>query len=280
MTDNPLSKYYRSKEVYVKLPTNYKYFTEKPVLSNAGEIGVMPMSTKDEMLLKIPDSLYNGESLFEVVASIVPDIKDPYELCLPDLDIILLATRIASYGKEMEMQVTCPHCEKTNLYGLDLPTILSKIKMLPEEHVIEINDLKISLKPNSVSTINAKRIAALETKKISREMEKIDPTDMPQLKEKLRKSLEAATGARYAILADAIESIELPDGTVVKELNHIIEWLTNTTSAVIDQIDKEKELMNENGIQKTFGITCSEENCNKTFEAPVEFNPAFFFKTK
>jgi hypothetical protein len=66
---NPLSDYYREKEIYVKLPTQGKWYKNKPNLNKDGEIGVRPMTLKDEMLLKIPDSLYNGESLYEVFKS-------------------------------------------------------------------------------------------------------------------------------------------------------------------------------------------------------------------
>jgi hypothetical protein len=280
VNENPLSNYYRSKEVYVKLPTNYKFFTIKPATSKDNEIGVMPMSTRDEMLLKIPDSLYNGEALFEVVQSIVPDINDPYELAIPDLDVILLATRVASYGKNMDIEVVCPYCKKYSTYSIDVTMVLSKLKMLPDDYTVEIKGLDIKFKPNSVSTINAKRIAQLETQKIVNELQNVEENDLPKIKEKLKNSLEISTAAKYAIIADAIEQIELPDGTIVKDLNHIFEWLSNTDSKTIAELEKHRHTMNDNGIQKTFDVTCSNEDCNEKFTAPLEFNPAFFFKTK
>ena len=81
-----LEDFYRSKDVYIKLPTQLRYYKHHPKLSSEGELGIMPMSTKDEMLLKVPDTLYNGEALFEIIKSVAPDIKDPYEILLPDMD--------------------------------------------------------------------------------------------------------------------------------------------------------------------------------------------------
>jgi len=95
--NNPLDKYYRTKEIYVKLPTQGKWYTDKPNLTEQGEIGILPMTVRDEMLLNIPDALYNGESMFELFKSIAPDIQDPYEICMPDVDVILLGSRAASY---------------------------------------------------------------------------------------------------------------------------------------------------------------------------------------
>lgn len=278
MIDNPLNKYYRTKEVYVKLPTNYRFFTKKPATREDGELGVMAMSARDEMLLKIPDSLYNGEAMFEVIKSIAPDIENPYELTMPDLDVLLLAARIASYGKKMDIEANCPHCKKYSTYSVDIPMVLSKLKMLPEDYTIEVKGLNITFKPNSVSTINAKRIAQLETQKIVSELSVIPEYEASAIKEKFKKSLETATAARYAIIADAIEKIELPDGSVVTELNHILEWLSQCESTTVTLIEKNKAVMNDNGIQKTFDVTCSNEDCSKQFTAPLEFNPAFFFR--
>ena len=52
-----LEDFYRSKEIFIKLPTGGKWYKNKPHLSVTNEIGIMPMTTKDEMILKIPDSL-------------------------------------------------------------------------------------------------------------------------------------------------------------------------------------------------------------------------------
>ena len=87
--ENPLQGYYRHKDLYVRLPTGGKWLKNKPKLTDDGEIGVRPMSMKDELLLTIPDALYNGQAIFELIQSVCPDIVDPYELSLPDADVIL-----------------------------------------------------------------------------------------------------------------------------------------------------------------------------------------------
>ena len=102
--NNPLADHFRQKEIYVRLPTQGKWLSNKPRLTEDGEIGIMPMTLQDEILLSIPDSLYNGESLFKLISSIVPDIADPYELSLPDFDVILLASRAATYDKKMSVE--------------------------------------------------------------------------------------------------------------------------------------------------------------------------------
>jgi hypothetical protein len=55
-----LQDFYRHKEIYIKLPTEGKWYTSQTNLNDQNEIGIKPMSFKDEMLLNIPDSVYNG----------------------------------------------------------------------------------------------------------------------------------------------------------------------------------------------------------------------------
>ena len=38
--------------------------------------------------------------------------------------------------------------------------------------------------------------------------------------------------------------------------------------------------MLQNGLENKFTFTCASEDCNKTFEGKVEFNPSFFFDNR
>lgn len=276
MTDNPLSKFYRNKEVYVKLPSDYKYFTKRPTLSSDQELGVMPLSTQDELLMLIPDSLYNGEAMFEIFHSIAPDIEDPYEIVVPDTDIILLASRIAAYGKDMPVDVTCPHCGNHSSYEIDLTQVIAKSTSIPKEHIVEIEGLTIRFKPNSLKTVTANRMANLELNKLLIEMDKTD--DVPQQKEMFQNGLAKATAANIAIYADAIESVITEEGVVVTDIENIVEWLSKTSAKTMNLIKKNTNVMNVNGLPTTFDFTCSNDICGKKFKGPLEFNPAFFFK--
>lgn len=272
-----LENFYRSKEIYIKLPTNGKYYTQLPKFNNDGELGIMPLTARDEMLLKVPDTLYNGEALFEVVKSVAPDIADPFEVLIPDLDAILVATRIASYGKDMEVSATCPHCNESTEYNIDLTNVISKLKTI-EELEVEINGLTIELKPNSIASINAKSIANVESQRIIAAMKK-NENNLELYQAQFKHSLDTITAANIAVLANRIKSIKTPNGDVITDVAEIVKWLTNTTSTVNDQLSKLSEPMNSSGILKEFKFECSNESCKKEFTSFFEFNPAFFFKS-
>ena len=106
---NPLNKYLRQPEIYVKLPSNGKYWPpgslEMPI---SGELPVLPMSTRDEIMVNTPDALLNGEAVVNMIQSCIPNIRNAWAMPSVDLDTVLIAIRIASYGEKMEYTSTCP----------------------------------------------------------------------------------------------------------------------------------------------------------------------------
>ena len=110
---NPLKKYFRQPSIYVTLPSGANYAPEVLEPSKSGEIGVMPMTAKDEIRFKTPDALMNGEGVVQVIQSCVPQIKDAWNIKSYDLDTILIAIRIATYGETMDINFTVPGAKET-----------------------------------------------------------------------------------------------------------------------------------------------------------------------
>lgn len=270
-----LEDFYRSKEVYVKLPTNGKFYKNKVNLTEDGELGIMPMTARDEMLLKIPDTLYNGEALFEIIKSVAPDIEDPYEILIPDLDAILIASRIASYGKEMEVSALCPHCDTRTEYGINLTNIIAKLETTQDIEA-EVNNLVVKFKPNSIKSITAKSIADTEQQRVLIAMQQ-NQDNIENYQQQFAESLNKITATNLALLADKVLSVTLPDGTVIEDFNELVKWLTNTTSKVVNHLTKLTENINSSGLPKSFNFTCSNPECNRQYESGFEFNPTFFF---
>ena len=106
--NNPLAKHFRQPAIYLKLPSQGKFYPPDGIeLSITGELAVYPMTVKDELTLKTPDALMNGEGMADVIRSCCPGIKDPWTIPSVDLDVIFIAIRLASYGKGMDISATC-----------------------------------------------------------------------------------------------------------------------------------------------------------------------------
>lgn len=275
---NPLENFYRTKEIYVKLPTQGKWYKNPPKLSVNNEIGVMPMTIKDEITLKIPDSLYNSEAIFLVLKSIVPDIDDPYEITIPDVDVILIASRAVTQGNDLGIAVKCPNCKEIHEYSINIPMMLSNLKHIKDDTEIEIKGLVLKLKPNTLATMTANSMQKVEIAKMKSMVTQSDEnSDYSKVKLLMEESLQKMTAASLAVIADQISSVKMPDGTIITNFKHILEWIQNLDKRSVDIISENAKHLNDNGIQKIHKFTCGNENCNHDFETTIEFNPTFFF---
>ena len=125
-TNNPLGQYFRQPSIYLTLPSRGRYWPDSSLeLPATGEIPVLPMTTRDEVTLRTPDALMNGAGIVDVVHSCCPNIKDAWKMPSIDVDAVLIAIRIASYGHGMDLDTNCPYCKEENRHGADLRTILS-----------------------------------------------------------------------------------------------------------------------------------------------------------
>ena len=97
---NPLGKYYRQPQIYIRLPSKGKYYgPEVFTPTETGEIPVLPMTAKDELAFKTPDAMMSGQATVDVIQSCVPNFKNAWKMVNFDTDAVLLAIRIATYGE-------------------------------------------------------------------------------------------------------------------------------------------------------------------------------------
>ena len=111
MSNNPLMSHMRQENVFVRLPSKGNFYKQRPDLTDDGEIGVRAMTSADEIALKVPDALFNGEATYRVLESCCPRIKDPREMPYNDVDVVLMAIRRATYGNDLQVPVKCKNKE-------------------------------------------------------------------------------------------------------------------------------------------------------------------------
>ncbi|MGA1048604.1 MAG: hypothetical protein ACO3UU_11375, partial [Minisyncoccia bacterium] len=129
MNNNPLKQYFRRPAVYIKLPSNGQHYSEGSLeIPENGELPVYPMTAIDEITGRTPDGLYNGISVIEIIKSCVPNIKNPWEINVIDLDTILLSIRAASGNGTIDIDTSCPKCKNTATYSLEIARMLSTLK--------------------------------------------------------------------------------------------------------------------------------------------------------
>jgi len=277
MQNNPLANYYRKPPTYVSLPSKGKFYKTPPKLSIDGELAVYPLNAKHEMLMKNPDSLLNGDALFKVLAHVAPDIPDASEIPMCDLEAIFVAMRITSYGKQMDMDGTCPHCGTATKVGIELPPLLTRIKHLEDSYSIEMESgLVIHLEPRRLTSSIAESLMGLEQERMILAIADDNKT-VEERAAIYANSMAYLTQKAVDTLAGYIAKVVTPDNNVITDQASISEWADNISIGDYKIISKAVRDIDLAGLDSTVKIKCNNEKCNKEFEQQLAFDPSRFF---
>jgi hypothetical protein len=111
---NPLLQKIKIPGKRFRLPSRGLFYTQGELEDGVvdGEIIVYPMTSIDEMYLRSPELLFNGEAIDIVIKRCCPEIKKPLQLVSKDVDFILACLRVVSYGNSYTIKTKCPKCEE------------------------------------------------------------------------------------------------------------------------------------------------------------------------
>jgi hypothetical protein len=274
---NPLAKHFRQPAIYFKLPSGGRYWPANALnLSPNGEIGVMSMTTKDEITLKTPDALLNGQGVVNVIESCCPAIKDAWSMPSIDVDATLIAVRIASYGNQMDFGANCPHCGQSHDYAIDLGKTLASIEAPDYTIPLSVDGLKIRIQPQPYFSLNKTNMIAFEEQQILRSLAGLE--DNPEeAKAKFDQHLSKVIELNISLLANSTKSIEIEDGTLVLEPEHITEFYNNADNKIIKKVQGYLTELSEKAAIKPVDVNCLNEECLKGFPVNITFDYASFF---
>ena len=275
MSNNPLSQYFRQPSIYVKLPSGGQHYADGAIDMPAnGELPVYPMTAIDEITYRTPDALFNGNAVTNVIKSCVPAIQDPWAIPAMDVDSILVAIRIASYGHNMEMSTTCPHCENEADYGLDLRTILEQIKTPDYSKPVVAGDLQIFFKPMTYKNLNDNNQRQFEEQKL---LQVLPDSDMPDVDKMTAMSaaLVKLTHITIDALSQSVAAVKTPDG-LVSEPGFIEEMLKNCDRRLFAQIRDHIINVKSQAEIQPIKLKCSA--CEKEYQQAVTLDMTSFFE--
>jgi hypothetical protein len=277
---NPLKQFYRVEKTTVKLPSRGLYYDDSVVtLSPDNDLGIMPMTAADELLLKNPDALLSGQAILGVIKSCVPAVKQPQKLLSCDIDTIMIGIRDASYGEDSTVTIKCPKCDHENTYSLNLDILLNQTEALQDSYIAEIsNQVQVFVKPGTFEAIIKKQKSMLENRKVERLL------TQESVGEEERMHLIAGVFLRlsklnYELIVDGVQKICFPNQetgelTTVIDKTHIDEFIRNIDKKQVEIIEEKLREVNKVGIATTMPAVCT--NCSHEWDAPIDFNPANF----
>lgn len=232
---NPLKQYFRQPSIYIKLPSQGKFYPAGSLENTpTGELPVLPMTAIDEITYRTPDALFNGEAVVKVIQSCVPNIKNGWAIPTTDVDTILVAIRMASYGHEMDFGTTCPACGGEHDHTLDLRTVLDNMRAPDYSKSIIHGDLELYFKPMSYQDLNENNKLQFESQKILQtipESEVAEPEQASYYGQALIKLTEITVRA----IAHSISAIKTP-ASIVSEPAYIEEFLKNCDRELFNKI--------------------------------------------
>jgi len=274
-TNNPLTSFFRQPAIHVKLPSQGKFWGENALnLPVTGEVPIYPMTTKDEITLRTPDALLNGAGVVSVIQSCCPNIVDAWQMPSIDVDAVLIAIRIASYGNSMDIDTECPHCKEENMYGVDLGVVLSNIKTPNYDEVVKVDGLEIKLHPQLYFSVNKTNMVNFEEQRI---LQTINDTQLTNEEKtaKFNEHLQRLIDLNLTVMVDSTESIKTPTGQVVNNIDFIREFYQKTSRTTVKKIRDWLEAAASDASIKPVPVQCTE--CNKSFDVAVTFDYAHFF---
>ena len=272
---NPLAKYFRTPGVHVKLPTNGVFMPPGSVeFTMNGEVAVYPMRGADEMLLKSPDALMSGYAVEELIKSCVPAIQMPRLLSSPDLDVLLLAIRAATYGEVMPFSPVCPSCGVVNTVHRNLSFLLTNMQPIERDNTIRLNDeVIVYVRPHNLDNVTRIGVASFEEARRLQAMEHSEDSAEDKAQQ-INQSMKRISDLTTQAMTDCVLKVVVPGAEVVAP-HQIAEFLLNISKAWTDAIQKKLDELNSKGIEKHYDVVCSE--CAHEWSAEIEFNPSTFF---
>lgn len=274
MSNNPLRQYFRQPSIYVRLPSQGKFYPEGTInMPPNGELPVYPMTAIDEITYRTPDALFNGQATVNVLQSCVPEIKDAWSMPAIDIDTLLISIRIASYGHDMDFGTKCPKCGHECEHTVDLRGVLDRITSPNFDQSLRTQDLEIYFRPMTYKNLNDNNALQFENQKL---LQMLPDSEIPELDKMtaLSSALKRITEITVKALAQSIAVIKTPQA-MVSEPEFIEELLKNCDRDLFNRIrDRILELKTQSEMPP-MQLTCPE--CKNQYEQAVTLDMSSFF---
>ena len=272
-SNNPLQKHFRQPAVYLRLPAGGRFWDSKALeMPESMEIPIYPMTIKDEITIKTPDALMNGQGVVDVIHSCCPNIKNAWATPSVDMDAIFIAIRIASYGSGMDIDSVCPHCGEENRHAVDLTQLLDRIQP-PDYAPVEIEDLTFEFMPQNFKNYNDANLVVYEQQKLIAAITDSTLTDEEKVQQ-FNTIFPRLTDMNVGNIVNNILAINA-HGSRVTERHHVKEFIMNCDRKVFAQIKQTVDAFADSAKIKSLAAQCTA--CSGTYSQELTFDQANFF---
>ena len=281
-----LNKYKRQPKIYLKLPSNGNFYPSNPMeKTGSGELPIYSMTAKDEIMIKTPDALMSGDATVDVIKSCCPMIDDPWSMPSIDLDAVLIAIRIATYGEKMELQVPIRYFEDDDMkvgsetIEIDLRTILDGMQGKTWNGSMQLGELTFKLRPLSYKETTQFFMTTFENQRLSQIMQD-DKVNEDQKMKAFKEGFKKLSQMTLDMVCTNITSIETPEG-IETNPQAIKQFFETTDKQTFMSVQKHLEQLKNTWSTPTTKFQVPEDyvekGADKTIDVPMVFDNASFF---
>jgi len=277
---NPLRKYFRQPKVFTTLPSRGKYYAEGVLdMPSTNELPVFAMTAKDELIIKTPDALLNGQATVDIIKSCIPNITDPWAMPSVDLDAALIAIRIATYGEILELSTKVPGTGEDRKFDVDLRQMLNKLVTPVFNDHLTLGDINVKLKPLTYREFTDSNLKTFEEQRMFSLVNDDDMDDSVKL-ERFTTSFKKLTNLTINMLCKSIESLTIDDNVVTNQA-HIEEFIDNVDKEFFKGITDHLDLQRQQFAIEPLKVRSTEEDIEAgapaEYEIPITFDQSNFF---
>lgn len=267
---NPLMRAVKLPGRVLNLPSLGALYTQGELGRPNGEVHVQAMSALDEITLKNPDLLFNGEALDQIVRTCAPDILKPTELYGRDIDALMLFLRVVTYGPEFVIRVQ-HDCDESKL---PLKNGETEHRHKEHEYVVNLEQMIMNMKtldPTDAATRYKVTLDNGQTVTVA----PVRYKDLITLFQATLRNKDSFTteDVKESMISNLVMVVDNVDG--VSDKAQIEEWARVLTTRQTKAIAAAVENTSDWGPEST--TTCVCRDCGKPFVAELPLNPISFF---
>jgi hypothetical protein len=278
---NPLANFMRQPKIYIKLPSGGEFWPAKSIeIPENGDFPVYSMTARDELLFKTPDALMNGQAVVDVIQSCIPNIKNAWDMPTIDLDAILIAIRLATYGDKMPITHKVPVIDEETDFELDLTVLLDQQqnnKWL--EQVVISQDMIIYVRPLTYRHLTQTSIKSFETARIMNLVNDEKISDEQKII-MFNESFSNLTKVTVDLITESIYKI-IAGGEEVVDRKFIADFVANADKDIFAKVQAHLAELKTHNELKPLEFGTSEEQQSRgapiSYSVPINFNNSDFF---
>ena len=183
---------------FIDLPSQGWFYPENHPLAT-GQVELKYMTAREEDILTSANLIKKGKVIDTLINALLVTDVEYDDLLVGDKNAIMIASRILGYGKDYDIEMTCPKCGELNKFTIDL-TNLENNEFDFEKYEKGKNEFDFEL-PLSKSVVTFQLMSGATEKKLESELKGLSKFTNKQgpgkdLTTRLKHSIIAINGNR------------------------------------------------------------------------------------